>query len=132
MDGEGLTRAHAVIGEIHYDDVDQGEMPGVLVYVKISMTGDEPPDLQKYARKDTRFPHQPTDLRQSFDEEQFECYRCLGDHIAREVFQEPVNRANELLRPCSAGPASRLLTRSSSRRLFSAIQLRWGEPPKSG
>ena len=63
-------------------------MPGVLVYVKISMTGDEPPDVQKYARKDPAFPHQPTDLRQSFDEEQFECYRCLGDHIARDVFDD--------------------------------------------
>jgi Patatin-like phospholipase len=91
-----LTKAHAVTGSIRYDDVDQGQLPGVLVYVKISMTGDEPPDLQNYARNDTNFPHQPTDLRQSFDEEQFECYRCLGDHIACELFGDAANRLHEL------------------------------------
>ena len=34
-----LTRTHAVVGRIRYDDTDRGQLPGVLVYVKISMTG---------------------------------------------------------------------------------------------
>ena len=74
--------------------------PGVLVYIKISMTGDEPPDLQNYAQSETNFPYQPTDLRQSFDEQQFECYRCLGDHIASEVFED--GSTGYMVRP--AGP----------------------------
>jgi len=46
MRGEDrLTAAHVAIGQIRYDDVDSGQQPGVLVYVKISLTGDEPADL---------------------------------------------------------------------------------------
>ncbi|WP_435010763.1 patatin-like phospholipase family protein [Tundrisphaera lichenicola] len=132
---ERLSRSHVVIGQIHYDDVDRGELPGVLVYVKSSMTGDEPPDLQKYARRDDRFPHQPTDLRQSFNEEQFECYRCLGDHIARKIFEDPTNRVVEDLRVearengIDETEILKLGHRKYVPRLFSAIQDRWSEPP---
>ena len=116
-----LTRTHAAIGSIRYDDVDHGQLPGVLVYVKISMTGDEPPDLQNYAQSDTNFPYQPTDLRQSFDEEQFECYRCLGDHIASKVFEDVVHRvASEAGRP----------HREYVPMLFSALQARWNDAPE--
>jgi hypothetical protein len=116
-----LTRTHVAIGRIRYDDVDQGEMPGVLVYVKSSLTGDEQPDLQKYARNDQRFPHQPTDFRQSFDEELFECYRCLGDHIAWDVFADAVGQANK-------EPGRR--HSEYVPRLFSKVQNRWTEPPQ--
>ena len=44
-----LARWHCAIGTIHYDDVDGGELPGVLVYIRASLTGDEPPDVQEYA-----------------------------------------------------------------------------------
>ena len=104
-----LTKTHAAIGSIRYDDVDQGQLPGVLVYVKISMTGDEPPDLQNYAQSDTNFPYQPTDLRQSFDEQQFECYRCLGDHIASKVFEDVVNRLHSKAEPAPRGVRPRLV-----------------------
>jgi len=123
---DNLSRAHAVVGRIHYDDVDQGEMPGVLVYIKASMTGDEPPDVQKYARKEPAFPHQPTDLRQEFGEEQFECYRCLGDHVAREVFHEPVSLLREALGDATPPPPHRVYVP----RLFSAVQARWAETPR--
>ena len=94
----------------------------MLVYVKISMTGDEPPDLQKYAQQRPDFPHQPTDLRQSFDEEQFESYRCLGDHIAQEVFEDAVDR----VRPRFWRPADpRQEFAQGNRLLFSALQARW-------
>ncbi|WP_165233862.1 patatin-like phospholipase family protein [Aquisphaera insulae] len=116
---ERLARAHVAIGRIRYDDVDQGQLPGVLVYVKTSMTGDEPPDLQHYARRDTNFPYQPTDLRQSFDEEQFECYRCLGDHVATEVFQDAVHAVRDW-------QETRFVDYVP--RLFSRIQARWGDP----
>lgn len=125
---DGLTRTHVVLGRIHYDDVDRGEMPGVFVYVKISLTGDEPPDLQRYARSGSGFPHQPTDLRQSFDEEQFESYRCLGDHIARDVFRDAAARTEELLREVEIA-ADRATHGEYVPRLFSAVQGRWAEAP---
>ena len=122
MEGvDNLTKTHVVIGRIHYDDVDQGEMPGVMVYIKVSLTGDEPPDLLKYAKKEPAFPHQSTDFRQSFDEEQFECYRCLGDHIAREVFGDSVERLR----------AVKLDGKTAHKdfvpALFSVVQGRWTE-----
>jgi hypothetical protein len=124
-----LTRSHVAIGTIHYDDVDQGEVPGVLIYVKISLTGDEPPDVQKYARTDPRFPHQPTDLRQSFDEEQFECYRCLGDHIAREIFQTPTEQVRRVFR--EAGADAEVASHMEYvPRFFAAVQERWVEAPE--
>jgi hypothetical protein len=122
-----LTRTHVVMGRIRYDDVDQGQLPGVLVYVKSSLTGDEPPDLQKYARKDERFPHQPTDLRQSFDEEEFECYRCLGDHIARRVFADAVHQSKDEEADPAAFPHKH---KEFARRLFARLQNRWAEPPE--
>ena len=94
MSGDGrLTSTHVVIGRVRYDDVDCGEKEGMLVYVKISLTGDEPPDLQGLAARNPDFPHEATDLRQSFDEERFEADRNLGDHIALRVFQRPVERS---------------------------------------
>ena len=67
----------------------------MLVYVRSSMTGDEPPDVQQYANLHPEFPRQLTLSDQSFDEDQFESYRALGDHMARTVF-EPA--ARELFR----------------------------------
>jgi hypothetical protein len=133
-----LTRTHVVIGRVHYEDVDTGQVPGILVYVKISMTGDEPSDLQKYASKDPRFPHHPTDLRQSFDEEQFECYRVLGVHIAREVFADAVREVQqgEGERIASNGVAARWPEARDHReyvngnqRLFGQLRNRWASPP---
>jgi hypothetical protein len=119
-----LSRAHVVIGRICYDDVDNGQLPGILVYIKISMTGDEPADIQQYARAAPDFPHQPTDLRQSFSEEQFESYRALGDHIARAVFEEPVVEVRETFWTPSDPQHEFTL---GNQRLFAALQARWGD-----
>jgi hypothetical protein len=48
-----------------------------LIYIKASLTGDEPPDVRHYASQNTSFPHQTT-TDQFFDETQFESYRRLG------------------------------------------------------
>jgi hypothetical protein len=126
-----LSRTHVVIGRIHYEDVDNGQVPGILVYVKISMTGDEPSDVQKYARKDPRFPHQPTDLRQSFDEEQFESYRALGDHIARDVFADALGqlRRDETKRSIWETPCNAKEYILGNQLLFAALRGRWASPP---
>ncbi len=87
---QGATRRarwHHAIGTIRYDKVDEGAPTGTLLYLKPSLTGDEPPDLQDYAARHELFPHEPTS-DQFFDESQFESYRRLGEHIAWEVFRE--------------------------------------------
>jgi hypothetical protein len=89
------SRAHIVMGQIRYDDVDGGAVPGVFVYVRASMTGDEPPDVQQYRDLHPEFPRQWTLTDQSFDEDQFESYRTLGDHIAHTVFEDAARAVYE-------------------------------------
>jgi len=50
---------------------------GVVIYVRPSLTGEEPPDVLSYAREHPRFPHEST-ANQWFKESQFESYRRLG------------------------------------------------------
>jgi hypothetical protein len=55
-----------------------------LIYIKASLTGDEPPDVRHYGSHDPSFPHQAT-TDQFFDEAQFESYRRLGLHIIERI-----------------------------------------------
>jgi hypothetical protein len=57
--------------------------PGILVYVKASLTGDEPTDVLEYKNSHTDFPHDRT-ADQWFSESQFESYRKLGEHIIEQ------------------------------------------------
>ena len=79
------SRWHHAIGSIRYDKVDPGASVGTLLYLKPSLTGEEPSDVQDYAAHHKAFPHEPTS-DQFFDESQFESYRRLGEHIADKVF----------------------------------------------
>jgi hypothetical protein len=77
---------HCAVATIRYSEVD-GTAPeenGTLIYIKPSLSGDEPADVLNYASQDPRFPHQPTP-DQFFDEAQFESYRRLGMHIANRI-----------------------------------------------
>ena len=58
---------------------------GLLLYIKPSLTGNEPADVAEYAAAHPDFPHQTT-ADQWFDESQFESYRNLGQHVATAVF----------------------------------------------
>lgn len=80
--------AHCVVGTIRYPELDgNGEnILGTLLYIKASVTGDEPSDVIEHGRRDPLFPHTPT-TDQWFDESQFESYRRLGLHIANTVFR---------------------------------------------
>jgi hypothetical protein len=104
---EGKKRSawHFVVGEILYDMVDPKrnskvhqkdekahprqenaeQINGIFVYVKASLTGDEPPDVLNYQTAHTDFPHQTT-ADQWFTESQFESYRRLGQHIVETMF----------------------------------------------
>lgn len=79
-----LSGKHCVVGTIRYPETGQlNEEFGYLFYCKSSLTGDEPPHLHEYRVKHPSFPHQTT-ADQWFDEQQFEAYRELGYHVARE------------------------------------------------
>ena len=78
---------HCAVGRIVYSAVDgQGVEPGTLIYIKASLTGNEPRDVMTYAAENVAFPHQST-ADQWFDEPQFESYRRLGFHVVEEIFQ---------------------------------------------
>ncbi len=74
-----FSAAHCAVGTIHYSDLSE---PGYLLYLKASVTGDEPEDVEQYRRSFRTFPQQPT-AEQFFTESQFESYRRLGLHCAR-------------------------------------------------
>ena len=59
----------------------------MLLYVKATMTGDEPVDVLEYRRQHHRFPHQSV-LNQFLDEAQWESYRELGQHCASPLFSQ--------------------------------------------
>jgi hypothetical protein len=90
--GVGISRIpltgsrHAAVGIIRYSTVDGPEAPdGTIIYIKSSLTGNEPQDVLNYAAQNPAFPHQST-TDQWFDETQFEAYRRLGYHIVEEIF----------------------------------------------
>lgn len=56
-----------------------------LLYIKATLTGDEPPDVKNYAALHPDFPNETT-LNQLFDEPQWESYRKLGEHIGQNLF----------------------------------------------
>ena len=87
--GSRMSRAHFALGLIRYDRVDHGATAGLLIYLKPSLTGNEPADVTEYANGHEEFPHEPT-ADQFFDESQFESYRALGFHIADKVFTRPI------------------------------------------
>lgn len=66
---------HCTVGSILYP----GGERGVLLYVKASLTGDEPDYVVDYKMRNPAFPHESTG-DQFFSEEQFEAYRALGFH----------------------------------------------------
>jgi hypothetical protein len=110
---------HCAIGTIRYDRLppvkedDPVEVPGTLLYIKSSLTGDEPADILRYAAEHPAFPHESTN-DQFFDESQFESYRALGYHSVEDVFMRAV-RAEECrgLQPVE---------------IFTLVRQRWGKP----
>lgn len=90
-----FSATHCVVGRINYDEevrawengtvVRKAAQPGWILYLKASITGDEPADVEEYRRENLQFPQQPT-ADQFFSESQFESYRRLGLHVARSAF----------------------------------------------
>ncbi len=86
----GFSLTHCVVGKITYPKQDDpkstGGAQGLLLYLKSSLTGDEPEDVIQYYSSNPDFPHQST-ANQFFTESQFESYRQLGLHVVRTVFE---------------------------------------------
>ena len=87
LENNRYTQAHFVKGTIHYPD----DEPGTLLYIKTTLTGEEPEDLLAYRRMHASFPDETT-ADPFFDEDQFESYRKLGELSGDAVF----SKENEL------------------------------------
>src|SRR5262249_39415934 len=83
VDYGGYSWRHAALARVQYADAP--DRPTWLVYVKATMTGDEPLDVLQYHHENPAFPHQTTG-DQFFDEPQGESYRKLGEHVALTLF----------------------------------------------
>lgn len=78
--GQGKGNPHGAIGLIRYSAVDGPTAPdGTILYLKATLSGDEPIDILNFASTDPMFPHDST-ADQFFDEARFESYRLLGFH----------------------------------------------------
>ena len=81
-DGDRRSREHFALGRIKYP----GGEEGYLLYLKSSYTGDEDEVIKEYRHRNPDFPHEPT-ADQFFDENQFEAYRALGQHIGEKALE---------------------------------------------
>lgn len=77
-------KLHFAAGHILYKDGSKG----MLLYVKATVTGDEPDYILDYERRHPTFPHELTS-DQFFSEEQMEAYRALGFHAMRVALDQP-------------------------------------------
>jgi hypothetical protein len=87
----GRSQVHCVVGTITYPS----KCSGKLLYIKASLTGDEPADVIEYQRQQSAFPHQTTG-DQWFDESQFESYRTLGHHAATVALRQAAESKRSL------------------------------------
>lgn len=85
-----FSRSHTMMCRVHYPKTADTEAGvGLILYLKLSLTGNESELLKRYRIAYPDFPHQST-LDQFFDEEQFEAYRQLGVHVAEGLFHPAV------------------------------------------
>lgn len=84
----GWSSKHFAVGVIQYPAVEgKASEKGILLYVKSSLTGDEPADVIFQKSERSEFPHDPT-LKQFFSETQFEAYRALGESMITGITKE--------------------------------------------
>jgi len=92
-----LSKQHVAVGTISYDPRGDQKDTGILIYLKPTLTGDEPCDITQYRTRNEDFPHESTG-DQFYDEAQWESYRRLGEHGARSAlrFVERERRSADL------------------------------------
>jgi hypothetical protein len=96
-DADRFSKQHVAVGTISYDPRSVQEDTGILLYLKPTLTGDEPCDITQYRTRNKDFPHETTG-DQFYDEAQWESYRRLGEHAARSAlrFIERERRSDSL------------------------------------
>jgi hypothetical protein len=84
---DGLSRSHFRFCRIRYPlgKLDQQEEVGYLLYLKLSLTGNEGEFIRRLKLDEPSFPHHST-ANQFFNEVQFEAYRALGEHVGDKMF----------------------------------------------
>ena len=75
--------AHAALAVVNYEN--RSKPDSLIVYIKPTLVGDEPPDITHYHAAHQNFPQQTTS-DQFFDEAQWESYRKLGQLITERIF----------------------------------------------
>jgi len=122
--GQKLSAQHCVFGTIDYTTADPHGDKGVLIYIKASLTGDEPADVLNYQTAHTVFPHEST-ADQWFSESQFESYRRLGQHVVESLFvgkQDPTHPKG-----LTAGTAVDAFRSMDTEALFKKLENNWQE-----
>jgi hypothetical protein len=127
-DRERFSKLHWAVGTICYNLVDPGATEGILVYLKASMTNDEPADVLNYHREHSDFPHQTT-ADQWFTESQFESYRRLGQHVVMHLFRsigEPVPPSiKKGSQPPRPEEKALEIPRAPTKDIFEALRTKW-------
>lgn len=87
LNTQGLSRSHFRFCRILYPTKGRGsrDLVGYLLYVKLSLTGNEGEFIRRYRLDQPIFPHHST-ADQLFTETQFEAYRSLGEHVGDKLF----------------------------------------------
>lgn len=89
-----FSQTHATMVHVRYPmTATQPAGDGLILYLKLSVTGNEAETIRRYRLLQPDFPHQTT-LDQFFDEEQFEVYRQLGVHVAEGLFSPALVAGN--------------------------------------
>src|SRR5262249_46047520 len=83
---KGLSRSHFQSCRIGYpQEPGEPQAIGYLLYLKLSLTGNEGEFLRRYRYDEPVFPHHST-ANQFFTEVQYEAYRTLGEHVGDKLF----------------------------------------------
>jgi hypothetical protein len=122
---QGESRTHCAIGDVVYGPGRIGKM----LYIKTSLTGDEPGDVLGYKLRYPSFPHQST-FNQFFNESQFESYRALGQHIAMAILQRASEYAEDDLASDPPNPSLSDLNENKKflSELFVRLNAMWYPP----
>ncbi len=123
-----MKRTHCVVGTVTYPEdapAGTGRAQGWILYLKASLTGDEPQDVKQYHSSNPDFPQQPTS-DQFFTESQFESYRRLGMHVVESALE---NSPSALRAKLSAGtPTNPAALHASLGGLFQFLGALWHAP----
>lgn len=95
-EGSSFQNQHHICLRVRYpeDFPVPGPKEAMIVYGQMSLTGDEPLDLQQFRKVNPNFPDEPT-TNQSYDETQVESFRQLGFHVGEKICQRAPLRTNE-------------------------------------